>query len=55
MVKNNSNVILHEKSQSKDPGKYHEAIENVVGILQYFDSDNLIPLYGFGAKLPPYY
>lgn len=23
--------------------------------MQYFDFDNKIPLYGFGAKLPPYH
>jgi len=26
-----------------------------VGMLQYFDYYNQIALYGFGAKLPPYY
>ena len=27
----------------------------MVGVLQYFDYYNQIPMYGFGAKLPPYY
>lgn len=26
-----------------------------MGILQYFNNENRIPIYGFGAKLPPYY
>ena len=35
--------------------KYSEAIRRIVGILQYYDDDNKIPLYGFGAKLEPYF
>lgn len=31
------------------------AIKEIVGMLQYFDYYNQIALYGFGAKLPPYY
>ena len=27
----------------------------VGGILQYYDNDNKYPVYGFGAKLPPYH
>ena len=27
----------------------------VIGFLQYYDHDNTIPVYGFGAKLPPYF
>lgn len=26
-----------------------------MGILQYYDQDNRIPLYGIGAKLPPFF
>lgn len=34
---------------------YIKAIREIVGMLQYFDYYNRIALYGFGAKLPPYY
>ena len=40
----------------QDPGKgneYIEAIQAVGDILQYYDSDKKIPVFGFGAKLPP--
>jgi len=30
-------------------------LKSIGGILQHYDSDNRIPLYGFGAKMPPYY
>lgn len=30
-------------------------MRDILGLLQYFDSDNKIPGYGFGAKLPPYF
>ena len=35
--------------------EYIQAIKAVGNILQYYDSDKKIPIYGFGAKLPPYY
>jgi len=31
------------------------ALKSIGNILQHYDSDNRIPLYGFGAKMPPYY
>lgn len=30
-------------------------MKDLVGFLKYYDHDNTIPVYGFGAKLPPYY
>lgn len=35
------------------PNEYLEAIREVGEILQYYDSDKQIPVFGFGAKLPP--
>jgi hypothetical protein len=35
--------------------EYLQALKSIGGILQYYDSDNKIPLYGFGAKMPPYF
>lgn len=34
---------------------YIKAIREIVGMLQYYDYYNRTALYGFGAKLPPYY
>jgi len=28
-------------------------LKSIINILQYYDEDNNIPLYGFGAKIPP--
>jgi hypothetical protein len=38
-----------------DPNKnqYLQAIHQVGSILQYYDSDKSIPVFGFGASLPP--
>ena len=33
---------------------YIQAIQSVGEILQYYDSDNKIPVYGFGAQLLPF-
>jgi hypothetical protein len=44
---------LHKIENDSNP--YIEAIREIVGVLQYFDYYNQISLYGFGAKLPPYY
>jgi len=30
-------------------------MRDIIGFLQYYDHDNTIPVYGFGAKLPPYF
>ena len=40
---------LHCKSANN---QYLPALRAVTDILQYYDSDKLIPTYGFGAKLP---
>lgn len=34
---------------------YINGIREIGGVLQYFCVENQIALYGFGAKLPPYY
>ena len=31
---------------------YYQALENVVANLENYDSDKLIPMYGFGSILP---
>ena len=46
-------TLLHHPDDSKNP--YIAAIREIVGTLQYFDYYNQIAVYGFGAKLPPYY
>lgn len=46
---------LHYIGSSTHKNEYVEAISAVGGILQYYDSDKLIPVFGFGAKLPPYH
>lgn len=33
--------------------EYLQAIQAVGSILQYYDSDKAIPVFGFGAKIPP--
>jgi hypothetical protein len=43
---------LHFMSNEK-PNEYIQAITAVGEILQYYDSDKRIPVFGFGAKLPP--
>jgi len=37
----------------EDKNEYLKALGAIGDILQHYDSDELIPLYGFGAKLPP--
>jgi len=32
-----------------------QALKSIGGILQHYDSDKRIPLFGFGAKLPPHH
>ena len=44
---------LHNRDDDRNP--YIMAIKEIVGMLQYFDYYNQIALYGFGARLPPYY
>ena len=43
---------LHYQSGMR-PNEYVQAIREVGDILQYYDSDKRIPVFGFGAKLPP--
>ena len=43
---------LHYLDKEK-PNEYMKAIRSVGEILQYYDSDKKIPVYGFGAKIPP--
>ena len=33
--------------------EYIQAIKSVASVLAPYDSDQLIPAYGFGARLPP--
>ena len=39
-----------------DPNRnqYLQAIKNVGNILQFYNTDKLINLYGFGGAIPPY-
>ena len=36
------------------PNEYLQAISSVGKILQYYDSNKKLPVFGFGAKLPPH-
>ncbi|KAL4498328.1 hypothetical protein ABPG72_013134 [Tetrahymena utriculariae] len=38
-----------------DENQYSKALRQLNDIMEQFDHDNQIPLYGFGAKLPPFY
>lgn len=42
-------------SEGDAENDYVHALRVVGGILQYYDNDNRIPIYGFGARLPPSY
>jgi len=44
---------LHYYYEQDPDNEYIQAINAVGEILQYYDSDKKIPIYGFGAKLPP--
>lgn len=44
---------LHHFGAGQMKNDYERAIESVGSILANYDSDNIIPAYGFGAKLPP--
>lgn len=45
---------LHKLSENHE-NDYINALKSIVEILQYYDHDNKIPVYGFGARLPPRY
>ena len=52
----NDKSSLHYLGNKESAGlanEYISAIKVVGDILQYYDSDKRIPVYGFGAKLPP--
>ena len=42
---------LHTKNLNRN--EYLQAIQSVGNILQYYDHDKQIPLFGFGAAIPP--
>ncbi|KAJ6253473.1 copine [Anaeramoeba flamelloides] len=48
---NNPNS-LHFNNQ-RNPNPYVRAIASTTEILLYYDSDGLVPVYGFGCKIPP--
>lgn len=43
---------LHYLNPSTRINEYTAAISSVMGIIQDYDTDQMYPLYGFGAKLP---
>ena len=49
----NGQVTEHNSLHNRDPNRnqYLQALKSVGGILQYYDSDKLIPAYGFGARI----
>ena len=51
---NKKNISIY-KNNLIEENDYIKAIKSIVGILQYYDQDNRIPLYGIGAKLPPFF
>ncbi|EGR27926.1 hypothetical protein IMG5_186780 [Ichthyophthirius multifiliis] len=53
---NKTNSLHYFDPRNKqNESEYCLALKNLTVILQQFDHDNDIPLYGFGAKLPPFY
>jgi hypothetical protein len=55
-TKSNGDPILQTSLHYTDPerpNEYVQAIKEVGEILQYYDSDGQIPVFGFGAKMPP--
>lgn len=51
---NADGTSLHDLDENGD-NVYINAIREIVGVLQYFSIQNQVALYGFGAKLPPFY
>ena len=43
------------RSHFPEKNKYTKAIKKTLDILAYYDTDGYIPVFGFGAKLPPFY
>jgi copine 4/6/7 len=59
-TKSNRDANLPDSLHYLDPSgvtsnDYMRAIESVVQILEHYDSDHMVPVYGFGARLPPSY
>lgn len=42
-------VVSHDCQDNE----YQQAIRSVASVLAPYDSDQMIPVYGFGARLPP--
>lgn len=51
----NQEGSLHSFADPAKPNDYVRVIQSVVDILQFYDNDKRIPVYGFGARLPPAY
>ena len=47
-------VQLHEYSPFQD-NEYLQAIKSVGSVLAPYDSDQMIPAFGFGAQIPPHF
>jgi hypothetical protein len=61
-------IVIDFTASNKDPedplslhylgdlqkNQYYNAIKSVGRILQYYDSDKMIPTFGFGARVPPH-
>jgi hypothetical protein len=45
-------LSLHYLDPVSRRNNYTDAIHSVLSILENYDSDNLYPAFGFGAKLP---
>ena len=50
-----SRESLHYLFGQESENEYIQAIRGVGDILQYYDSDKRVPVFGFGAKMPPYF
>ena len=46
---------LHSFADTEHPNDYVKVIRSVAGILESYDRDRKVPVYGFGARLPPTY
>ena len=49
---------LHAFTEEGVPGpsnEYVRVIESVMGIMSHYDSDQKYPVFGFGAKIPPFH
>ena len=46
-------VHVHVSLMDTQDNEYQRAIKEVASVLAPYDSDQMIPVYGFGARLPP--